>query len=112
MIASGCRSMSQPLSGVRVVDLTRLLPGAFATLMLAELGAEVIKIEDPRGGDPMRQLPPLLDGRGLYDLCLNRGKKSGALDLRLQASARAFERLVASADVVVESFRPGTARRL
>jgi len=104
--------MASPLEGIRVVDLSRLLPGAFATLMLAELGAEVIKIEDPRGGDPMRQLPPLLDGRGLYDLLLNRGKKSVALDLRLQASARAFERLVASADVVVESFRPGTARRL
>src|SRR5688572_24069438 len=50
------------LTGVRVIDLTRLLPGAFATLMLAELGAEVIKVEDPRGGDPMRHLPPFLDG--------------------------------------------------
>src|SRR6476646_5916654 len=74
--------MSYPLHGLRVLDLTRLVPGSFATLMLAELGAEVIKIEDPRGGDPMRQLPPLVNGRGIYDLLLNRGKKSVALDLR------------------------------
>src|SRR6185503_18460494 len=67
-----------PLSGIRVVDLSRLLPGAFATLMLAELGADVIKIEDPRGGDPMRQLPPILNGRGIYDYLLNPGKRSVA----------------------------------
>jgi crotonobetainyl-CoA:carnitine CoA-transferase CaiB-like acyl-CoA transferase len=104
--------MTQPLSGIRVVDLSRLLPGAFATLMLAELGAEVIKVEDPVGGDPMRQLPPLIDGRGIYDLLLNRGKKSVALDLRVPANAAVLEKLVAGADVVVESFRPRTARRL
>ena len=104
--------MTAPLAGIRVVDFTRLLPGAFATLMLAELGAEVIKIEDPDGGDPMRRLPPLLNGRGIYDWLLNRGKKSVALDLRRPESARFVERLVASADVVVESFRPRTARRL
>jgi len=104
--------MSFPLQGVRVLDLTRLLPGAFATLMLAELGAEVIKIEDPRGGDPMRQLPPLLNGRGIYDLLLNRGKRSVALDLRQAESREVFDRLAARADVVVESFRPSTARRL
>ncbi len=104
--------MTQPLSGVRVVDLTRLLPGAFATLMLAELGAEVIKVEDPNGGDPMRRLPPLVGGRGLYDLLLNRGKKSVAVDLRSAAGREAVHRLIARADVVIESFRPGTARRL
>jgi crotonobetainyl-CoA:carnitine CoA-transferase CaiB-like acyl-CoA transferase len=104
--------MNLPLSGVRVVDLSRLLPGAFATLMLAELGAEVIKIEDPKGGDPMRRLPPLVNGRGIYDLLLNRGKKSVALDLKQQDQMAAARRLIATADVVVESFRPGTARRL
>jgi alpha-methylacyl-CoA racemase len=104
--------MSPPLTGIRVVDFTRLLPGAFATLMLAELGAEVIKVEDPNGGDPMRRLPPLLHGRGIYDWLLNRGKKSVALDLRRPDNAPLVQRLVASADVVVESFRPGTARRL
>ena len=101
-----------PLSGIRIVDLTRLVPGAFATLMLAELGAEVIKVEDPRGGDPMRALPPLLDGRGLYHLLLDRGKKSVALDLRESAAQAALDRLLASADVIVESFRPAAARRL
>ena len=85
-------SMSFPLTGVRVLDLTRLVPGAFATLMLAELGAEVIKIEDPRGGDPMRHFPPLLDGRGVYDLLLNRGKKSVALDLRTPGNAATLDR--------------------
>ena len=102
-----------PLTGVRVVDLSRLLPGAFATLMLAELGAEVIKVEDPvAGGDPMRRLPPLVGGRGIYDLLLNRGKKSVALDLRDAGNATALDQLVASADIVVESFRPRAARRL
>jgi len=104
--------VSFPLEGIRVLDLTRLLPGAFATLMLAELGADVIKIEDPRGGDPMRRLPPLLNGRGIYDLLLNRGKRSVALDLREADARDAFDRLVARADVVVESFRPSAARRL
>ncbi len=101
-----------PLKGIRVVDLSRLLPGAFATLMLAELGADVIKIEDPRGGDPMRQLPPILNGRGIYDYLLNRGKRSVALDLKDPAHVRQLHSLVDTADVVVESFRPGTARRL
>jgi crotonobetainyl-CoA:carnitine CoA-transferase CaiB-like acyl-CoA transferase len=101
-----------PLDGLRVLDLSRLLPGAFATLMLAELGAEVVKVEDPHGGDPMRTLPPLLDGRGVYDLLLNRGKKSVALDLRRPESAAVLDRLVATSDVVVESFRPRTAKRL
>src|SRR5579871_2786010 len=104
--------MTYPLSGVRVLDLSRLLPGAFATLMLAEMGAEVIKIEDPRGGDPMRHLPPLVNGRGVYDLLLNRGKKSVALDLKSPESRQALGKLIASSDVVVESFRPATARRL
>lgn len=101
-----------PLAGVRVIDLTRLLPGAFATLMLAELGAEVIKIEDPATGDPMRLLPPLIDGRSIYDVLLSRGKKSVALDLRQPASAQIVDKLAAGADVWIESFRPRTARRL
>ncbi|HUF48077.1 MAG TPA: CoA transferase [Vicinamibacterales bacterium] len=104
--------MTPPLAGVRVLDLTRLLPGAFATLMLAELGAEIIKIEDPTGGDPMRHLPPLVGGRGLYDRLLNRGKKSVALDLRAAPGREAVDRLLAQSDVMIESFRPRTARRL
>jgi alpha-methylacyl-CoA racemase len=100
------------LTGVRVIDLTRLLPGAFATLMLAELGAEVLKVEDPRGGDPMRHLPPFIDGRGVYDLLLGRGKKSVALDLKAPPDRASLHALVATADVVIESFRPATAARL
>lgn len=105
-------SSMAPLTGVRVVDLSRLLPGAFATLMLAELGAEVIKVEDPRGGDPMRVLPPFVRGRSVYDLLLGRGKKSVALNLKDDADRRRLQALVATADVVVESFRPATAARL
>lgn len=111
MIASAV-PMPQPLAGIRVIDFSRLLPGAFATLMLAELGAEVIKIEDPRGGDPMRHLPPLVDGRGLYDRLLNRGKKSVAIDLKAPDAPSLLDRLWPTADIVVESFRPGAARRL
>jgi alpha-methylacyl-CoA racemase len=105
-------SPSLPLKGLRVLDLTRLLPGAFATLMLAEMGAEVVKIEDPNGGDPTRTLPPLVNGRGLYDLLLNRGKKSVALDLRRPESQATLNRLLATADIVIESFRPRTAKKL
>lgn len=104
--------MTRPLNGVRVLDLTRLIPGAFATLMLAELGAEVIKVEDPKSGDPTRDLPPSLDGHGLYHRLLNRGKKSVALDLRVPASRATLDRLIDSADVMIESFRPATARAI
>lgn len=104
--------MTSPLRGIRVLDLTRLIPGAFATLMLAELGAEVIKIEDPKSGDPTRALPPSLDGEGLYHRLLNRGKQSVALDLRDAASRATLDRLIDTADVVIESFRPKTARAI
>jgi alpha-methylacyl-CoA racemase len=104
--------MPHPLSGIRVLDLTRLLPGAFASLMLAELDAEVIKVEAPGKGDPMRHLPPFVGGQGVYHLLLNRGKKSITLDVHDVANAPVLDRLVGGADVVMESFRPGTARRL
>ncbi|MBI3400234.1 MAG: CoA transferase [Acidobacteria bacterium] len=104
-------SMSKPLDGVRVLDLTRLLPGAYATLLLADLGADVIKIEDPRGGDGMRHLP-LTGGVNVYFDRLNRNKRSVTLDLRSPDAAPVLDALVARADVLVESFRPSTARRL
>lgn len=100
------------LDGIRVLDLTRLLPGAYATLMLADLGADVIKIEDPRGGDHMRQMPPLADGTSAYFTILNRDKRSVTLDLRRAESAEIVRRLVERCDVVVDSFRPQAARRL
>jgi len=102
----------RPLDGVRVLDLTRLLPGAYATLLLADLGADVVKIEDPRGGDGMRTLGPRAGGRTVYFEQLNRGKRSVTLDLRAPEAAAILAALVARADVVVDSFRPSTARRL
>lgn len=106
------RRPTRPLDGVRILDLTRLLPGAYATLLLADLGADVIKIEDPRGGDPTRGFPPRAGGTSVYFQVLNRNKRSVTLDLRSPDAAPVLEKLAAGADVVVESFRPQTARRL
>lgn len=94
------------LKGVRVLDLTRLLPGPHATQLLAQMGAEVIKIEDPDGGDYARSLSPALFEQ------VNRGKASVTLDLRVAEDLAAFKVLVADADVVIESFRPGVMERL
>ncbi len=93
------------LAGIRVLDLSRLLPGPFATLYLAQLGAEVIKIEEPNGGDYARLMP------GMFEQ-VNRGKKSVVLDLRKKDDADEFKRLVAEADVVVDTFRPDVMQRL
>jgi crotonobetainyl-CoA:carnitine CoA-transferase CaiB-like acyl-CoA transferase len=100
------------LDGIRVLDLTRLLPGAYATLLLADLGAEVIKIEDPHGGDGMRSLRSHPGGRNPYFERLNRNKRSVTLDLRLPEAAAVLDALASRADVFVDSFRPSTARRL
>jgi crotonobetainyl-CoA:carnitine CoA-transferase CaiB-like acyl-CoA transferase len=105
-------SGERPLHGTRVLDLTRLLPGAYATLMLADLGADVLKLEDPRGGDHARQLPPLAGGTSAYFTVLNRNKRSLTLNLRAPEAAGILDALVPHFDVVVDSFRPGTARRL
>ena len=98
------------LDGIRVLDFTRLLPGAYATLLLADLGADVIKVEDPRGGDGMRSLPTA-QRRPYFEL-LNRNKRSITIDLRSSDAAAVVNRLCRDADVVVDSFRPSTARRL
>lgn len=100
------------LDGIRVLDLTRLLPGAYATLMLADLGCDVIKVEDPRGGDHARHMPPLAAGTSVYFSILNRNKRSVTLNLRAPESAAIVGALVERCDVVVDSFRPATARRL
>jgi crotonobetainyl-CoA:carnitine CoA-transferase CaiB-like acyl-CoA transferase len=96
--------MMPPLAGIRVLDLSQNLPGPYATLTLASLGAEVVKIEPPKG-DPARTIEPLFS-------MLNQGKKSVVLDLREEAGKRALRALVESADVVVEGFRPGVMARL
>lgn len=100
------------LDGVRVLDFTRLVPGAFCTLLLADLGADVIKIEPPGNGDPLRQFAPAHDGVGDYFRALNRNKRSVTLDLRAAAARPVLDALVARADVVVESFRPETAQQI
>ncbi|MFL5264587.1 MAG: CaiB/BaiF CoA transferase family protein [Anaeromyxobacteraceae bacterium] len=107
---SGAGSLA--LAGVRVLDLTRLLPGPYATLVLADLGADVVKVEDPAGGDYLRQQPPLAGGESGAFGVLNRNKRSLALDLRAPGGTAALLRLAACFDVLVESFRPGVLDRL
>src|SRR5436309_11190640 len=102
---SGRREM-QPLSGLLVLDFTTLLPGPLATLMLAETGAEVIKIERP-GGDDLRGYAPRLDGDSAAFCLLNRGKRSLVLDLKSPDDQARLAPLVARADILVEQFRPG-----
>jgi crotonobetainyl-CoA:carnitine CoA-transferase CaiB-like acyl-CoA transferase len=104
--------MSRPLAGIRVLDLTRLLPGPFLGMALTDLGADVVKVEDPRLGDYMRPMPPSKGGLSGRFLAVNRDKRSLALDLKAPAGRDAFLRLAARADVVLESFRPGVMERL
>ncbi len=105
--------MAAPLDGVRVLDLTAALAGPYCTLLLGDLGADVIKIEPPRGGDQSRSWgPPFVGGESAYFLSVNRNKRSVALDLKSQAGLRAARALAARCDVLVENLRPGTARRL
>ena len=101
-----------PLKGLRVLDLCRLLPGDFATWVLADLGAEVIKVEDTAGGDYMRWTPPMVGHSSAMFWALNRGKRSIKLDLKQDAGRELFLRLVDTADALVESFRPGVMDRL
>ncbi|MBI3514103.1 MAG: CoA transferase [Proteobacteria bacterium] len=103
---------SGPLSGVTVVDMTRILAGPYCTLMMAELGARVIKIEPPKGGDDARQYGPFTNGKSTYFVSVNRGKESIALDLKSAGDKQIFEALLGRADVVVENFRPGTMEKL
>ncbi len=100
------------LDGIRVLDLSRLLPGPFLTMVLADMGADVIKIEAPVIGDYMRQLPPIKGKMSGRFLSVNRDKRSLVLNLKDDAGREAFLRMVESADVVVESFRPGVLRKL
>ncbi len=105
--------MTGPLHGVRVLDLTRLLPGGFATMALADLGADVIKVEQPGVGDGSRWAPPHAStGEGALHLLLGRGKRSITCDLRSEDGRAFFLDLVASADVLLDSFRPGVLDRL
>lgn len=105
-------SNMKPLKGKRIIDFTHWLPGPYATMLLQELGAEVIKIEPPQG-DPMRAMPPLLeDGTSSRFVLLNQGKKSVCLNLKDAKQQQTCLRLMASADAVIDGFRPGVVQRL
>ncbi len=101
-----------PLDGIRIVDLSRLLPGPWCTWLLASLGAEVIRIEDPAGSDYTRTLPPVVEGTGVFFASLHRGKRSVALDTRHPRGQEALRALLGTADVLVEGFKPGTLARV
>ena len=101
-----------PLNGVTIIDMTRVLAGPFCTLMLAELGARVIKVEVPGKGDDARHYGPFINEKSVYFVSINRGKESIALDLKDDADRAIFEKLLEKADVVVENFRPGTMEKL
>ncbi|WP_020695636.1 CaiB/BaiF CoA transferase family protein [Reyranella massiliensis] len=101
-----------PLSGITVVDLSRILAGPYCTLLMAEMGARVIKVEPPKGGDDARAYGPFVNGKSTYFASVNRGKESIALDLKADADRKIFEKLLEKADVVVENFRPGTMEKL
>ena len=100
------------LLGMRVLDLSRVLAGPFCTMLLADMGAEVIKLEIPERGDDSRQFPPFKDGESLYYVNLNRGKRSITLNLKHEEGRRIFMELVKLSDVLIENFRPGTMDRL
>jgi len=100
------------LSGLRVVDFTHNLSGPFCSMLLADLGADVIKVERPGGGDPARTIPPFVDGRSGYFFAMNRGKRGIAVDLKSEPGREVFRRLLTRADVLVENWRPGLLDRL
>ena len=101
-----------PLTGIRVLDLTRLLPGAYCTLLLADMGADVIKVEEPGAGDYMRWTPPIVAGQSALFSAINRNKRSITLNLKSDAGRDLLLRLVDGADVLVEGNRPGVMARL
>ncbi len=101
-----------PLSGIRVIDLTRVLAGPFAAMSLGDMGAEVIKVEEPSKGDDTRGWPPFVAGEATYFLSVNRNKKSLTLNMKPPEGQDVLRRLIAKSDVVLENFRPGTMERL
>ncbi len=105
--------MSGPLEGIRVVDLTRILAGPYCTMMLGDMGAEIIKIENPDGGDDTRSWgPPFLNGVSTYFISINRNKKSLTLNLKDERGKELLRDLIRKSDIMVENFRPGTLDKL
>jgi len=104
--------MSKPFEGIKVLDLTRALAGPYCTLVLSDLGAEVVKVEIPQSGDDARQYGPFKNKQSLYFLSLNRAKKSITLNLKAEEGKVIVKDLVKKFDVLVENFRPGTMEKL
>jgi len=104
--------MTAPLDTITVLDMTHVLAGPFAAMTMADLGAHVIKVERPGSGDDTRAFPPFKGEKSAYFATLNHGKRSIALDLKVEADRVVFERLLARADVILENFRPGTMEKL
>jgi formyl-CoA transferase len=104
--------MTPPLDGLTVLDLSRVLAGPYCTMILGDLGADVIKIEHPSGDDTRRWGPPFAAGESAYYLAVNRNKRSAVADLKAAAGAALVRRIAARADILVENFRPGTLEKL
>ena len=103
--------MAGPLDGIKVLDLTRVLAGPYTTMILSDLGAEVIKIEQPGIGDESRNFGPFKNGFSLYFMSVNRGKRSVTLNLKSERGKTIFKQLVKQSDILVENFRPGTMKK-
>ena len=110
--AAGKRLPKPPLAGIRVIDLTRVLAGPFCSMSLGDMGAEIIKVEEPDKGDDTRGWPPFAGGEATYFMSVNRNKKSLTLNMKAPEGQSILRRLIAKADVVIENFRPGTMERL
>ncbi len=107
----GSKSL-KALEGIKIIDLSRVLAGPFCTMLLADMGAEVIKVEFPGKGDDSRTFPPFKDGQGTYFINFNRNKKSMVLDLKVPSDVATFLEIIRSMDVLVENFRPGTMEKM
>ena len=100
-----------PLSGLLVLDLTRVLVGPYCTMILSDLGARVIKVEAPEVGDDSRSFGPFIDDQSAYFMSLNRGKESIALNLKNENDKKIFEKILSKSDILVENFKPGTLEK-
>src|SRR5512141_2111899 len=101
----------QPLNGIRVLDLSRVLAGPYCTMVLGDLGADVIKVESPEGDETRGWGPPFAEGESAYYLCVNRNKRSIVVDFKTVEGREILQKLIQRSDVLVENFRPGTLNR-
>jgi len=101
----------QPLQGIRVLDLSRVLAGPYCTMVLGDLGADVIKVESPEGDETRAWGPPFAEGESAYYLCVNRNKRSIVVDYKTEEGRAVLRQLLQKSDILVENFRPGTLTR-